>query len=81
MKFFYIWAHFLLRKKPGFAGVPPLARPGPPAVTPPLQSLAHFAAPLQGERVLIVRRLRRFPQITRGAFSYRAATPQARAVR
>jgi hypothetical protein len=22
-----IWAHFLLRKKPGFAGVPPLARP------------------------------------------------------
>jgi hypothetical protein len=21
------WAHFLLRKKPGFAGVPPLARP------------------------------------------------------
>jgi hypothetical protein len=25
--FLRIWAHFLLRKKPGFAGVPPLKRP------------------------------------------------------
>jgi hypothetical protein len=55
-----IRAHFLLRKKPGFPGVPPLTRPRPPAVAPPLQSLAHFAVPLRGQDIQTIRRLRGF---------------------
>jgi hypothetical protein len=45
-----IWAHFLLRKKPGFPGVPPLARPmattsGPATcggATPPEANQQHL---------------------------------------
>jgi hypothetical protein len=38
-----IWAHFLLRKKPGFAGVPPLR-----GRSAPLQSLAQLRCPPGG---------------------------------
>jgi hypothetical protein len=47
-----IWAHFLLCKKPGFAGVPPLARPlcAPPEANPQdLRPLAQLRCPPLGD--------------------------------
>jgi hypothetical protein len=68
-----IWAHFLLRKKPGFAGVPPLARPmatcggpTPPEANPQdLRPLARLRCPPGGHGLS--------PSTPRGGTSFEVA--------